>query len=217
MKTETKNRHTGDCGRKEDLVAYLYDEASAAERASFERHLDDCDSCRVEARAFGRVRDDLSTWQVGFAPRAEISLPKRRLDVVREFFYLFPAWARGGALSAAAAALLLFAFSFAAQRIDFRGGQTQMSLSSERVESMVEEAVAKGRAQMQEEYRAQLAAIKTEHEAQLQALEAANRARLESVKAGLQAQIRKSNRGNPSIRSFFALDDTQDPLGDVRQ
>ncbi len=217
MNLEKKNNASNECGRKEDLVVYLYDEASAAERASFERHLDDCDSCRVELKAFGRVRDDLSAWQVGFAPRAEIALPKSRLDVLREFISLFPAWARGAALTAAVAALLLFALSFAAPRINFRGGEIQASLNSEQIESLIKEAVAKERAQIQDEYRTQLAGFQTEHRSQLQALEAANQAKLEAVKAGLKAEIRKSTRQNSSIRSFFAMDDSQDPLGDVRQ
>src|SRR5262245_17805117 len=93
-----------DCGRKDDLVAYLYDEVGAAERVSFERHLGDCDACRHELTAFERVRDDLSAWQVGLAPRAEVVLRRSRFDVFRELIGMFPVWVRGAALAGAAAA-----------------------------------------------------------------------------------------------------------------
>ena len=33
MKTRTENKTPKDCGRKEDLIAYLYEEDAAAERA----------------------------------------------------------------------------------------------------------------------------------------------------------------------------------------
>ncbi len=210
---EKKNNRPHDCDRKEDLVAYLYDEVSASERVAFERHLDDCDSCRGEFNAFGRLRDDLGAWQVGFTPCTEIPLPESKMGVLREFISMFPAWARGAALTAAAASLLLFALSFAGNRISLGGksgtGDLQAAMTSEQVETLIKEVVAKERAQMREEYRAQMAGfeeqIKAEHQAQLQ-----------EVKASLKAEIKKSNRQNSSIRSFFALDDTQDPFGDIR-
>ena len=60
-----------DCGRKEDLVTYLYGEAHATERASFESHLDYCDGCRNELTTFGRVRRDLGAWQLGQVARPQ--------------------------------------------------------------------------------------------------------------------------------------------------
>jgi anti-sigma factor RsiW len=224
MNFEMKNNEPRDCGRKEDLVAYLYDEVGATERVSFERHLDDCDSCRGELMAFGRVRDDLSSWQVGFAPRTEIALPKRKLDVLRELITLFPLWARGAALAAAAAALLLLALSFAGTRISLKGiqgaGALQVSMTPDEIETLVKKAVAEEREKVRDEYHSQMASLteqlKAEHEAQLQALSAANQAKLEAVKTDLKAEIKKSNRQNASIRSFFALDDFQDPVGDGR-
>src|SRR4030095_4576945 len=92
-----------ECGRKEDLVAYLYGEADTSERDSFERHLNDCDACRNELTALGRVRDDLGAWQLGFAPRAEVVLRRSRLDLLRELIGTFPVWVRGAAIIGAAA------------------------------------------------------------------------------------------------------------------
>jgi anti-sigma factor RsiW len=222
MSFEKQNNGANNCGRKEELVSYLYDEISAAERATFARHLHDCDSCRSELDAFGRVRDDLSAWQVGYAPRTEISLQKSRTDVWRDFVNLFPLWARGAALTAAAVGLLLFALSFAGINLSGKAGAgaLQASMTTDQIKHLVNEAVAQERAQMEREYRAQVTSIEqrlsAEQEAQLQALSAANQAQMAALKAGLKAEIKKSNRQNSSIRSFFALDDSQDPLGDVR-
>jgi Putative zinc-finger len=210
------NNNPAGCGRKEDLVTYLYDEANAEERASFERHLDECRSCRSELNGFVRVRDDLSAWEVGFTPRTEIALPKSRKDSLREFLNLFPAWARGAALTAASLALLLFALSFAGAGISPSGKSANLdsAMNPEQIESLVKEAVAREREQMQQDFRAQMAdyreQLKTEHELQLKALSAQQAAKLEAVKT----ELKRFNRQNPSIRSFFAMDDPDDPLGD---
>lgn len=49
------------CGREQDLIAYLYNEASATEAADFRRHLLACPACRQEATAFGFVRGEVGT------------------------------------------------------------------------------------------------------------------------------------------------------------
>jgi Putative zinc-finger len=214
-----KNNNPTGCGRKEDLVTYLYDEAKAEERDSFELHLSDCSSCRSELNSFVRVRDDLRAWEVGFTPRTEIVLqkngrksgPKSIMDSLREFLNLFPAWARGVALTAASLALLLFALSFGpiGQR-----GDLDSAMNPEQVESLVKEAIARERERMQQDFRAQMAdyreQLKTEHELQLNALSAQQAAKLEAVKT----ELKRFNRQNTSIRSFFAMDDLDDPLGD---
>jgi len=219
-----KNNNPTGCGRKEELVTYLYDEANAEERDSFELHLADCSSCRSELNSFVRVRDDLRAWEVGFTPRTEIVLQKNgqtngqksRMNSLREFLNLFPAWARGAALTAASLALLLFALSFAGAGIGTIGksGPPDSAMNPERVESLVKEAVARERERMQQDFRAQMAdyreQLKTEHELQLNALYAQQAAKLEAVKT----ELKRFNRQNSSIRSFFAMDDLDDPLGD---
>jgi Putative zinc-finger len=210
------NNNPADCGRKEDLVTYLYDEANVKERASFERHMDECPSCRSELNSFIRVRDDLCAWEVGFTPRTEIALPKSTKDSLREFLNFFPAWARGAALTAASLALLLFALSFAGAGISpsSRRGDLDSAMSPEQIESLVKEAVAREREQMQQNFRAQMAdyreQLKTEHELQLKAMHELQAAKLEAVKT----ELKRFNRQNPSIRAFFAMDDPDDPLGD---
>jgi hypothetical protein len=217
MKIKTDNKTPRECGRKEDLIAYLYGEDGAAERASFERHLRECDLCRGEIGAFGRVRDDLKAWQVGAVPRTEITISKRRLDLGGELWSLFPAWARGVALSAAALSLLLFALSFAGARLGLdRNGHLEArrpDVTSEEVRILVQEAVANERdsirEQLQAEYRVQLSDLKAQ-------LNADHEAKLEAVKAGLRAELKKSNRVKPSIRSFFAMGEYQEMWGETK-
>ena len=48
--------------RGELIVAYVYGELDAVERESFERHLAQCSTCRLEIEALGVVRQQLSHW-----------------------------------------------------------------------------------------------------------------------------------------------------------
>lgn len=227
-----------ECDHKEELVTYLYDEATAAERASFERHLNECEPCNAELNAFGRVRDELSTWQVGFAPRSEFVPPQTKMGALLGLLNLFPVWARSLALAGAALAVLLIALSVVGTRISVNHGEFSVSFgkaasavtggnvaaagpSREQVESLVKNAIAAEREKIQQDYQTQFASFKqqldNEHKARLQAVSAEHRAQLEATKASLKQEIRKSNLQRSSIRSFFALDDDrQDPWSDVR-
>lgn len=212
------NKNQFVCDRKEDLVAYLYGEATVAERASFERHLNDCGDCGAELKAFGRVRDDLSAWQVGFAPRTEFVPPKTKMDALRELIGMFPVWARGLAMAGAAAAVVLMALSVYGGR---NGSPINAGLSEQQVQAMVSKAVADERSKMQQQYQAELASFKTqltaEHQAQIQMATAEHQNKLEAIKAGLRAEIKRSNQQNGSLRSFFAVEDDRSyPWGDSR-
>lgn len=234
MNLNEQNLALASCERKEELVSFLYDEMAAPERATFERHMNDCVSCRDESRAFGRVRDELSTWQVGFAPRTEVVLPRRKMDVLRELISLFPVWVRGAALAGAAAALVLMVLAATDARINVKSGELAFGQPTENaptvtkpgapstteIEALVQNAVAKARAQLQADYQAQAASLKQElnagYQAQLAAATAAQEAKFKAAQAALKAEIRKSNQQGSSIRSFFATNDAPDPLGDVR-
>jgi putative zinc finger protein len=224
-----------DCGRKEDLVTYLYGEAHATERASFESHLDYCDECRGELTAFGRVRSDLGAWQLGQIVRPEIVLRRSRLDLLRELVGMFPAWARGAAFVGAAAAVLLVSLSIAGTRISLKDGDFAVSfgrtgnlaplaqaVSSEEVGRMVQNAVAENRRKMEELYGARLASFKdqldADHQAELRAARVEQQAELRAARAAFQQEMRRFNRQNTSagIRAFFARDDSTDPWGDSR-
>jgi len=225
------------CHRQEDLVAYLYDEATAAERASFESHLNECEPCGAELKAFGSVRDDLSTWQVAFAPRTEWVLPRGKMDVLRELIGLFPVWARGLAMAGAAAAVVLLALSIIGTRVSTNKGGLAISFggsstgndprsvvvpSQQEIESLVKNAVAAEREKMQQEYQTQFASFKAQldaaHKVQLQAVSAEHQAKLEAAKMSLRQEIKKSNLERSSIRSFFTMgDERQDPWSDVKE
>src|SRR5215510_9261610 len=224
-----------DCGRKEDLVSYLYGEAHATERASFESHLDYCDGCRNELTAFGRVRRDLGAWQLGHVVRPEIVLRRSRLDLLRELVGMFPVWARGAAFIGAAATMLLVSLSIAGTRISLRDGDFAVSFgrtgngaapaqaaSSEEISRMVQNAVSEEREKMEKLYSARLASFKgqldADHQAELRAAKAEQQAQLKVVQAAVQQEMRRFNRQNTSagIRAFFARDDSGDPWGDGR-
>lgn len=110
------------CHRAEDLVTYLYGEASEVDSRDFADHLQQCDSCRVEFGVFQQVHDSILVWRneaLGSASSpaavsAESAVAstqfvqhKRKLsalEALREFFTVSPLWLRG---ATAFAALLL--------------------------------------------------------------------------------------------------------------
>ena len=51
------------CHRAEDLVTYLYGEATAEDARDFSAHLQQCDACRAEFTVFHQVHDSIVTWR----------------------------------------------------------------------------------------------------------------------------------------------------------
>jgi hypothetical protein len=223
-----------DCERKEDLVTYLYGEADVTDRASFERHLDDCDGCRNGLAAFERVRHDLGAWQLEQIARPEIMLRRGGLDLLRELIGTFPVWGRGVALVGAAAAMLLVSLSVVGTRIRLKDGDFAVSfgrtvdstpaaqaVSSEAIDLMIQKAVAEERRKMEDLYNARLASFKNQldadHQSKLRAARAEQQSQLRAAQAALQQEIRRFNRQNTyGIRAFFARDDSSDPWGEGR-
>jgi Putative zinc-finger len=105
-----KNQTT-QCNMHEALVAYLYDEATAQERAVVNAHLAECAACERELRAFERVRTMLQQWQIDDLPvlRVVADQPGQRsmLGMLKELFTMTPIWAK--ALGAVATAMVLLA------------------------------------------------------------------------------------------------------------
>ena len=113
------------CHRAEDLVTYLYGEASEADALDFSKHLEQCDACRSEFGVFNQVHESILTWRnealgAAFDPRAvamdsavessQFVRHERKLSALaalREFFTVSPLWLRG---ATALAALLLLVF-----------------------------------------------------------------------------------------------------------
>lgn len=107
---------SSECGRAEDLVAYLYQEATQAEARDFENHMQHCASCRAEMKGFKSVREAIGEWHqqalgtipspaIALAPAKDMAGQRRSaLNALREFFALSPLWMR----AATAAVALIF-------------------------------------------------------------------------------------------------------------
>jgi anti-sigma factor RsiW len=123
------------CDRAEDLVAYLYGEATPAESASFSRHLDACVLCRDELDAFSNVRELVGAQRadaLGAAPSLNMDellapviiaappAPARARSAVaalRECFALSPLWLRAGVVAATILVCALAALTVARAEI----------------------------------------------------------------------------------------------------
>src|SRR2546430_8971934 len=122
-----KNHERPICHRAEDLVAYLYNEASETDAQDFADHAAQCDACRSELAVFHQVRESMLLWRneaLGtFSPVSQaadlaratsaVELVQRErklsaLQALREFFSVSPLWLRG---ATAFAALLLCVLS----------------------------------------------------------------------------------------------------------
>ena len=121
------------CHRAEDLVTYLYGEATAEEARDFSAHMQQCAACRAEFTVFHQVHDSIVTWrneaigsvaqvtQSTSAARAVVATDRfvqheRKLSALaalREFFSVSPLWLRGATAFAALllCALIVFAVS----------------------------------------------------------------------------------------------------------
>ena len=108
---DTNHYKNSSCAFAEQIVAYLYDEATAQEKTDFQAHLTDCENCADELSAFGFVRSSVQKWrteeflpmqtpaiEIPFEKSAEISVISAekfsRLAGLRQLFTLSPAWAK---------------------------------------------------------------------------------------------------------------------------
>jgi anti-sigma factor RsiW len=100
------------CHRAEDLVTYLYGEASELDARDFAGHLQQCDACRSEFGVFRQVHDSILLWRneaLGSAFSAAPALVESTVDstqfvgherkltalaALREFFSVSPLWLR---------------------------------------------------------------------------------------------------------------------------
>lgn len=176
-----KSQFENQCGKKELLVAYLYAEASPAERAEFERHQLACAACREELQAFRGVRQELSAWEMPFIPSIEVVTPRSAMDALRDFFRLVPAWFKitSGLATAAAAVLVVFAvmgthIRFGQGGVDAKFGVKEVTntvttrtvsptvtnaISREEAEKLIQTAVAQAQTEAQAHTQAQLASL----------------------------------------------------------
>lgn len=57
------NGHNKTCAFAEQIVSYLYDEATVKEKTEFVAHLENCPDCSDELTAFGFVRSSIQEWR----------------------------------------------------------------------------------------------------------------------------------------------------------
>lgn len=106
------NKNGGECQRKEDLVTYLYGEATSEQERSFKQHLKECSSCEQELKDFGFARQTLQNWEVTPPLPMVLELPATQVRslkaILQELAAILPAWFKyGTGLVGAGAALLL--------------------------------------------------------------------------------------------------------------
>jgi hypothetical protein len=103
-----------ECIRRDDLLVWLYGEASADETKSFQSHLDVCSQCTEDAEAFRQVRHSVMAWRnesLGSSvieSSFEHATPRSALAAIKQFFDLSPLWMKG---AVGLASLLLCVFA----------------------------------------------------------------------------------------------------------
>jgi hypothetical protein len=146
------------CARADDLVTYLYGEATQIEAQSFESHMRSCDSCRTELASFREASEYIGEWRrqaLGASPSPATEVNRIRplvyaqkrsaIAALREFFTLSPAWLRA---ATAAIALVFCALAVIAVAYFVRQPQTvivenpvKSGYSPEEVDEMIAKAI----------------------------------------------------------------------------
>jgi hypothetical protein len=167
------------CARAEDLVTYLYGEASEPEAADFKRHLNECGSCSQELAAFGHVREGVVEWRNQSLPFfgtsqadasahafAQATVPVRRrsaLAALREFFTLSPLWMRAATAAAAVVvcALVIFTALHFSERTETVAQVAPTAPTKEQVDALVKQRAEELREQERREAEKKQEAIVT--------------------------------------------------------
>ena len=151
---------TNLCERAEDLVTYLYGEATAEETLQFERHIERCSSCRTELVAFGDVRSSVVEWRQqalrsfasqeskaaavrGFEPVEASRRGRSALAALRQFFRLSPMWLRAatalGGVAFCALAALAVVYFVQGPRTVIVEAPVKSGYSEDQVKAMIED------------------------------------------------------------------------------
>jgi hypothetical protein len=155
------------CHRAEDLVSYLYGEATASDALDFRNHLQKCDACRSEFAVFDQVHDSIQLWRnealgAAFDPNAiaepaiaamPFAGPQTRLSALaalREFFTVAPLWLRGATAFAALLLCVLGVLMFARgsrKPVEVVTNGGPKSYSQQEVDDQIKKAVDQTRAE----------------------------------------------------------------------
>jgi hypothetical protein len=158
------SNNTISCARAEEMVTYLYGEATRDETRDFEKHMQNCSSCASELAAFGNVREAVGEWRqqsLGsfaspaleandarhFTPAVTHARTPSALAALREFFTLSPAWMRAATAVAVVifCALAAIAVAYFIQKPQTEVVQTpgKSGYSEKEVEEKIAEALRK--------------------------------------------------------------------------
>ncbi len=223
-----------NCGKKELLVSYLYNEVSLTERAEFDQHLGNCAACHDEFQAFQGVREELSTWQMPFVPHIEVVTPRSAVDALRDFIRLVPGWLKltSGLATAAAVGLVVLALTGARISVGSSGFEAQFggkeitqvksaaptvvtpttvqSFSRAEAEQMMQAAVTQAQARAQLQTQAQLASLETRLNAAYQAqLQTATARMRQEQQRKLQIELAKFDNGTRQTVTEWLLTTTE--------
>jgi hypothetical protein len=219
MKTQPE---APNCERQEELIDYLYDEMSVAQRALFTDHLQACASCRTDLGGMQQLRGELRNWDLGVVPRLELVMPRPRLEVLKELLGLFPVWSRALLATASAVALVLLALGTASLFNRMSAPETvaqqppapapapvavavippvaaQAALTPE-LKQFINSEVTKAVEAERQVLQAQLAALDARNQAQRAQLQAVSR-QLRDLNTRHQQMLAAQQ---PSLRSIFA-------------
>lgn len=127
------------CSSSADLVAYLYDELNAADRASFETHLAGCGGCTDEFADLSFARLDVYEWHRDeFAhletprfviPYTEAGANLSWIDALRGFFASHSQWATAGGAFALVAVIFGAVFVLSSSGADETAGTAKIQPS----------------------------------------------------------------------------------------
>jgi anti-sigma factor RsiW len=116
-----KEVNASNCGREDDLVAFLYGELNDDESRTFQRHVQTCAACSTELGSLKDVRESVVLWRneslggvispvmiADSSPARVGTETPSALAALREFFNLAPLWLKG-AVAFASILFCLFA------------------------------------------------------------------------------------------------------------
>ena len=182
MKNEIHNQPLL-CGDGEALIAYLYDECSADERARMELHLQSCDVCATELSELGGARELLAGWAppdaaLGFRVAAEPPVLAPVVPIrVAWWRQPMPVWGQ------AVAAVALFGLGMAAGSRGLNGNRPAAETARATVS-------ADALAQLESRMKQEIAAIRTASAAQTVPAAAASRASNVQGDEAIMRQVR---------------------------
>lgn len=115
-----------NCGRENDLIAFLYGEVEKHEAQNFDRHLRNCAECKLELDRFRQIRESVASWRQeslgAVSPHSTRKYPEEvpaifraveprkvsAMAAIREFLDLSPFWLKG-AVAVASVLFCIFA------------------------------------------------------------------------------------------------------------